>query len=292
MLSKAVRILNFDDSLLEQKNLLRQFSPTIVDLKSLGPQCRIWGNTKIFQNIKSSLNPSLRNSITFIGSGDFHHVSNILVEQFSNPLTVIVFDHHPDWDVLPPKLGCGAWVSRVLERNNIAKVILLGISSEDISSPAIYTGNVKAFEKKRLEIYPYQHSPTRFFLQKIHWQELKQANLHNFTLQLANKVPTDDIYISIDKDCLKRQYALTNWEEGCLELDELLTMLKIIKQKRNIVGLDVTGEYSPVILTSQIKKLVSRFDHPQNYSAQGHPKDFVNATNEATNLKILDCLLN
>jgi hypothetical protein len=103
-------------------------------------------------------------------------------------------------------------------------------------------------------------------------------------------LPTDDVYISIDKDCLLRDAAFTNWEAGLINLDWLLGALKIIKKRKNIVGLDITGEYSRPVLKGRMKNLFSRLDHPKQDILSPEPPG-INSLNESTNLKILDLFL-
>ncbi|MDD5771707.1 MAG: hypothetical protein PHO81_05675, partial [Candidatus Omnitrophica bacterium] len=97
-------------------------------------------------------------------------------------------------------------------------------------------------------------------------------------------------YISIDKDCLKNDFALTNWEEGFLTLKQLLVMLKILRDNLEIIGLDITGEYSPVSVSGRLKGLFSRLDHPRRLAADGCSPDSVIKVNEQTNLDILQAL--
>jgi hypothetical protein len=309
MLSGLVRILNFDHSVVRQKKLLEKYNPVIIDLSSNAGLCRHWLNKKTASQIISVLSPQLRNAATLIGSGDFHHISSLLIEQFRDPINVIIFDYHPDWDILPPKLGCGSWVTNILKNHNIQKVILLGVSSGDISSSWFHTGNFNSLKNNRLELYPYTHKPTQvvfrsictdnvslrvlkgFFCDKIYWRELKDMNLEDFMLGLLSRLETKQVYVSIDKDCLKPSYALTNWEAGCFELGELISLLKLIKQNMDIVGLDITGEYSPPQTHGALKAIFSRWDHPKDYSAKSHPQTEINLINEETNIKILELLM-
>ncbi|MBF0489585.1 MAG: arginase family protein [Candidatus Omnitrophica bacterium] len=307
MLSPTIRILNFDNSLLEQKNLLKKLTPKIADFTRFGLDSRIWLNQKLADTIYQSLDPTLKHCPTFLGSGDYHHLSGLLIQQFKEPLTVIVFDHHPDWDILPPRLACASWVTYILKRPNIKKVILIGISSEDISTRIINTGNLKAFEQDRLEIYPYHHRPTHVFFRKvpanhsntiegtppfsiIHWRELIKDNITKALEEIICRITTEHVYISIDKDCLKSPYAKTNWEEGCLELSDLLLMLQIIKGRCEIVGFDVTGEFSIPVLMDVIKKTYMSLDRHKEYTAKNHTKEDITMTNEKTNLEIIRTL--
>ena len=164
-MNKSIRILNFDDSIIKQKRLFLQYQAQIIDLEKIGPNVRLWMNGGLRKEIAERLHPELRNSITFIGSGDFHHISSILTSQFQEPFSLIIFDYHPDWDILPPRYGCGSWVREALNNTSISKCLLIGVSSSDISTWSIQSGNFSSLKNSRLEIYPYTHEPTQVFLE-------------------------------------------------------------------------------------------------------------------------------
>ena len=307
MLSGSIRILNFDDSLIKQKQLFSKYRAEIIDLTDLGPKVRLWFNKAAKRQIEERISSSSSNSVTFLGSGDFHHVSSILVEQFKDPVSVIAFDFHPDWDTLPPRFGCGSWITQILRKRNIAKVILLGASSGDISSWWVQSGNLASLKDDRLEIYPYAHKRSlaffktvpenislktkkHIFYSEIYWEELKAKNLQEFFLSVLKRLPTKQVYVSIDKDCLRREHALTNWENGLFSLDELLMMLKMIKENLDIVGMDIAGDYSKVSVKGLYKYFCSMIDHPKGISAQKAPESLITATNESANLKIMEVM--
>jgi arginase family enzyme len=308
MLEQTVRILNFDDSLIKQKGILERYQAEIIDLSSIGPLVRLWMSLKARDQIKERLLGLSRNRITFLGSGDFHHISSVLIDQFPEDICLIIFDFHPDWDTLPPRLGCGSWVTEALRRKNIVKCISLGASSGDLSAWNIQSGNLKALEGDRLEIYPYLHTPTKvffkeiphnvslkteegFLFQRIYWQQLKDYNLQDFFPGLIGRLPIKKVYLSIDKDCLKSEFALTNWEEGLFSLEELLFMLKLIKDNVEILGVDIVGDYSPISLRSKFKALISRLDHPKQVAAEKFPEEQILQVNTETNLRILEAIL-
>jgi hypothetical protein len=309
MLSGRVRILDLDGTVAAQQGLVGRYKPVIMDLKAQGPSLRLWSSAANAESLRRRLDPGLRDAVTFIGSGDFHHLSSLLIEQFDEPLTVIVLDHHPDWDVLPPKLGCGSWVSRVLRRPNITKVVLLGISSDDISSYSIQTGNLKALAGNRVEIYPYQHAPTftlfqkvptdnvsvrvenGFFRSRITWKELKDMDLAAFFAELLGRLSTKRVYLSLDKDCLRSADSLTNWEEGFFAWHEVELLLKLIRENLAIAGCDITGDYSEPVMHGLIKTKFAELDHPRVYSARGHDMKTVQAMNQDINMRILRTLL-
>jgi len=307
MLNKSIRILDLDGSIVKQQNLISQYKAEIIDLKDLGPAVRLWMNKKTKKEIEERIRGSTKDSITFLGSGDFHHISSILINQFHQPFSVIIFDFHPDWDTLPPRLGCGSWVTQILKNKNILKCIIIGVSSDDISSWWVQSGNLDSLKDSRVEIYPYAHKPSLAFFKripenlsfgfqkhllfnKIYWNELKGKNLKDFFLSLFKRIPTKAVYLSIDKDCLRKDYALTNWEEGYLSLDELLLILKLIKENLDIFGVDIVGDYSKICIKSKFKRIFSYFDHPKAQTANKLPESVIAAINEGTNLKILELL--
>jgi len=307
MLKPQIRVLDFDGSILKQQRLLSSYPHQIISCTDLAQQARLWMNERISSCIQQRLGESAQDSVTFLGSGDFHHISSILLNQFSEPLSLIVFDLHPDWDILPPRQACGAWVTQVLKSKNILKCALLGVSSDDLCSPWIQSGNLSALTADRLEIYPYEHQPSTVFFRRvpenislrlkkgifqarIFWEELKNKNLEEFFRLLIKRLPTKKVYLSIDKDCLRNAFSLTNWEEGKLALDELILMLRLIKENLEIVGVDITGDYSKISVSGGLKRLFSALDHPKEVAAEQTSQEKVTSVNESTNLKILEAL--
>lgn len=307
MLRTSVRILNFDDSVIRQQRLVSLYSPEILDLRDAGKAARHWLDKKTIDYVRQRIRSSSRDSLTFLGSGDYHHISSLLISEFREPINIIVFDYHPDWDIFPPRFACGSWVSRALENSNVLKVIYLGVSSGDISDFRIQTGNLSSLKSDRVEIYPYCHRPTKvffravpqnlsfqldkgLFFKQIRWQELKNYNLVDFLRQVIKRLPVKETYVTVDKDCLRAAHSLTNWEEGHFKLGDLLAMLRLIKDNLNIVGLDIAGDFSQPCVSGWIKNICSTLDHPKDYTAKGFSACEINSRNEQTNIKIIEAL--
>jgi hypothetical protein len=68
-------------------------------------------------------------------------------------------------------------------------------------------------------------------------------------------------------------------------------MLKLINKNLEIVGMDITGDYSPVRLDGILKNTISYLNHPKNAGAKTLQASSAAAVNERTNLRILDTLL-
>jgi len=225
-----------------------------------------------------------------------------LIRRCREPLCVLCFDFHPDWDILPPRLHCGSWVTQTLRNNNVVKFVLLGVGSSDISTGHILSANLGALKNDRLEIYPFAHAPTKAFFRTvpsnvsvrtqrgrwfdtIHWSNLEEKDLGAFLEELLKRLPTKNVYISIDKDCLTGAFARTNWEPGRLSLDQLSLALRLIRRHANIVGVDITGDYSPITVQGRFKQLLSYVDHPKS-STPIDSYAAIQALNEKTNLAL------
>jgi len=58
-------------------------------------------------------------------------------------------------------------------------------------------------------------------------------------------LPTDlPLYISIDKDVLSTQFAITDWDQGEMSLDEMKDLLSTIMAAHEIIGIDICGDSS------------------------------------------------
>ena len=198
MLSRHIRILNFDDSVTGQKGLLSKYEAEIIDLRDLGRSARFWLNGADRLKVEERIGVAFANAVTFLGSGDFHHVTDILIRKFNEPVSVISFDFHPDWNILSPFLSCGSWLAHTIKNKNVLKCVLVGISSGDFSL-SMHAGDFRSLKDDKIEIYPYSHKPSSIFFRNIPpnisvkskkypfftsicWNELKNSNLVEFFL--------------------------------------------------------------------------------------------------------------
>lgn len=162
--------------------------------------------------------------IHFIDSGNYHYVTKFWTDRIHEPFALVVFDHHPDMQ--PPLfehiLSCGSWVKDVLESNpNCRKVVIAGASDELVRSvPHGYEGMVHFYSDNDLD-----HEESR--------------------KRLSQKLLSDPVYISIDKDVLSPEYAVTNWDQGSMSLKELEKLLYIILLHHPVLGIDICGEFLP-----------------------------------------------
>lgn len=77
----------------------------------------------------------------------------------------------------------------------------------------------------------------------------KLTHLKNvFTFGVGHEISPDliphdlPLYISIDKDVLSTDFAITDWDQGSMTLDELFSLLSDIFEGRTILGVDISGD--------------------------------------------------
>src|SRR4051812_8301583 len=108
-----VRVLDLDGSLTGRSALLAD--RPVVPLRSWGPRLRLACAFGTFRRSEDDLKDLLgpaddRPLLSFVGSGDFHHVSLALLRRLHGPFNLLVLDNHPDWMRGLPFLHCGTWL--------------------------------------------------------------------------------------------------------------------------------------------------------------------------------------
>lgn len=231
-----------------------------LDLKNWGshlrfsaPACLI---EKFYREVESQLAPFI-----LYGSGDFHHLSALWIRQQREPITVISFDNHPDWDIRPPKWCCGGWVNRALELPHVQKVSVWGCGNFECWWPRQIFGNRRAEREGRLEVHAWaeERSPSarerRGAIVRQDWQRR--------FLAFAKEIADEPVYVTIDLDCLRAEEAVTNWESGRFTLDDLEWALCELRNAARIAGGDICGAYSPPHYARWKQRFASEMDHPK-----------------------------
>ena len=133
------------------------------------------------------------------------------------PFSLIVFDHHPDMQ--PPMFGdilsCGGWVQKVIEDNDFVRdVHIIGADRELIDK--LDENNVK----------------------RVHFYDIEDVQ--------QNGLPKTEypLYLSVDKDVVKRDELITNWDQGEMGKEELLGYIHNLMSApdRKLIGVDICGE--------------------------------------------------
>jgi arginase family enzyme len=146
--------------------------------------------------------------VHFIDSGNYHYLSLLWLMKIDRDFNLVLFDHHPDDQ--PPSFGqitsCGGWV---LE----AKEMLPYLKN-------VYTFGVG-------EVHDVENTYVLDYKENIG------------SISIASDLP---LFISIDKDVLSTDYAITDWDQGDMTIDEMLLMLGHLFESFEVIGVDICGE--------------------------------------------------
>ena len=109
---EAVAILDFDGSIVGQSSLRGHLADrlTVHDLSAYRTSGRLWASPRCFAAASRRLADIGSPRLTLLGSGDYHHFSLALLARQPGPLTLVLFDNHPDWMRPPHRYHCGTWV--------------------------------------------------------------------------------------------------------------------------------------------------------------------------------------
>lgn len=194
---------------------------TVVDLRLVeGTKCYLDDLAK--EQVVDALEDISIEGIHFIDSGNYHYLSLLMISRIGIDFELVLVDNHPDMKA--PAFGgitsCGGWVLEALETlPHLKRVYMFGVKDELI---------------KELEPLP----------EKV----VVNGSIPNSALP---------IYVSVDKDALSREYAVTDWDQGEMSLDELVNIIKSVN--RNIIGIDICGDTSePVESSDQTNMMTNK----------------------------------
>lgn len=303
-------LLHLDDALDSQLDFIRackHAGAQLIRFAEDASAIRLWGKQRTLDNFREALVKQLTSKkteprLTFMGSGDFHHITTFLLasalENQSVPITVIHFDNHPDWVKFENGMHCGSWINSAIEYRKIEKIITLGVCSHDLKRPEWKGANLTLLSQGRLELYPYDHAPSRVrrdygsgasFVQKsgaLRWKTIRSLGEQNFIDHLLSRIKTKSVYLTVDKDVLAREDAITNWDQGCMRMPYLLSLVKEIGNRHPIIGADVTGDYSIPRYSGNLWTRVSKraeifIDQPRSTPDQTQAVNINSAANHA-----------
>lgn len=211
-------ILDFDGTYEEQTELCARFPHRDVDFRTLRGTS-LYCSQQAFSSIRNLLPRSREPAVTLIGSGNYHFVALALLSQIEKPFSLVLIDHHTDSaeGEIPNLISCGNWIRHAFRQvPQLRRVLMIG------QTPAAVT-----------QLSPNIREKTRY---------LTPAQLSDVTELLAD-IPTEDLYLSFDKDALDPTQAVTNWDQGELQLPALLPELKVLTREKHLCGADICGEF-------------------------------------------------
>jgi hypothetical protein len=79
----------------------------------------------------------------------------------------------------------------------------------------------------------------------------------------ARTLAGQNVYVTIDLDCLRAEDAITNWENGLFTPHDLGWALGQLQQSATIVAGDLCGAYSEPKYATRFQRLAGWWDHPR-----------------------------
>jgi hypothetical protein len=235
-------ILDFDASVLPLADA------TVVPLAHWHEAIRFGCSSRRMRELAAELAPHLPASgnIAFLGSGDFHHVSAVLIERLAGirPLEIVVVDNHPDNMRYPFGIHCGSWVRTVARLPHVSHVHVLGITSSDVAAASLWENYWAPLWQGRLT---YWCIGADFrWARRLKWRAAFKTFADAGGLLSAFRIfqqqSQTPVYLSIDKDALSAEVLHTNWDQGRLSEADLHAIVDIVRDR--IVAGDVTGDVS------------------------------------------------
>jgi arginase family enzyme len=230
-----------------------------IDAAEWGPALRFSAPAKLMEEFYRG-QEAQRAAFILYGSGDFHHLSALWIRRRAEPLVVVSFDNHPDWDLRPPRWSCGGWVNRALELPNVQRVSVWGCGNFECWWPAQIFGNRRAERAGKLDVHPWadDRSPKDQKRRGAIFRTTWRAQFEQFVTGLAG----GNVYVTVDLDCLEAGDAITNWESGKFTTDDVAWALGRLRNKTRIVAGDICGAFSVPRYARVKQRLVATIDHP------------------------------
>jgi arginase family enzyme len=292
-----LRVIDLDGGLVVQRALLGA-RPAVYSFEDWAPNVRQACTFGRFRRFQTALAERLgsgvddRAFLTFYGSGDFHHVTLALLRRLTAPCNLLVIDNHPDWMRGIPVLHCGTWLRHALRLPQIQRVFHVG-GDVDFDNgfqwlapwSALRSGRVTVLSAVRRYRRGAWTDVPHASLRPAADEPLTEERLAELLDPYRRELAELPLYISLDKDVMRAEDAAVNWDSGHLTLPEVGALLEgfVHACGRNLAGVDIVGDWSPVVVNGLMRRLLHVVEHPKLdltlFSAA--------RVNDATNHKLL-----
>jgi arginase family enzyme len=232
----------------------------VLDAREWGPRLRFSAPSRVIEDFFREYGSRVAPFLVY-GSGDFHHLTALWIRRVREPFVLVSFDNHPEWDVRPPRWGCGGWINRALELPFIQKVSVWGCGNFECWWPRQLFGNRRAERTGELEVHPW--ADDRPTADQDRRGAIVRANWRAKFTQFAQGLGGSNLYVTIDLDCLRADDAITNWESGRFTVDDVSWALTQLRSKTKIVGGDICGAFSPPKYARAKQRFAAEMDHPK-----------------------------
>lgn len=206
-------ILMFDDYFSFQPRLKRACN--CIDLRDLS-SVKYMCSKRVLDSISEKVK-RVENCLFFLGAGEYHHFTYMLLKKLNKNVCLVVIDKHVDFaeDGYDGFITCGSWLKETAALNHVTEIFVLSEERKSILNSKIKILSPAEYKK----IKP--HSP---------------------------------IYISIDKDILVKSSVNTTWDQGHCSPKTLMEIVSHFLTAFEIVAADICGEPSIQFFSPEHKK--------------------------------------
>lgn len=289
---RDICVFDFDGSVSAQPELMQQYRDRIelVDLHRHQHSARLWTSPRRFEHIRKEAFSGRQPFFSLLGSGDYHHFSLALIAEHKQPLTVVLFDNHPDWMRPPHRYHCGTWVHTLARLPQVERIVIVGLESGDINGKQFAAGDVESHANGKIVLLPFRTVEAMIPGKgTVSLSSKLQEDLSGGIAEILDAISTEQVYVSVDKDCLRNEDACTNWEQGTLPLNVVLKCIEAIRGRYRVIGADTVGDYSRPHFLSPLKWIGSLLDRPVN-AWRFRPAKQSLQLNQAANIQLLRAL--
>ncbi len=223
-------ILDFD-GVYQQEDFYKSYEYQWIDftdLKGVNGYCEHHS----LLEIQKAILPYAGKHLSFLGNGNYHYIAYLYLAMIKEPFSLLHFDHHTDTQtsLFSELISCGSWLEKaLLQLPNLKHVVSVGVRND---------------QKK--DIQPSYQEKIRCISEKeavsLTWDSIEPL------------LKEEDVYISLDKDVIRREETITNWDQGILSKKKILTFMESCLQRKNVIGIDVCGEYAEDMGGSMIEQ--------------------------------------
>ena len=228
------------------------------DARAWGPRLRCFARRDALEAFVREAMEDLPPFVLY-GSGDFHHLAAALLRKArSSTVNVVSFDNHPDWDVRPPHWACGGWINRALELPHVRRASVWGCGNFELDWPARWFGN----RDRRLDVHAWEErcSPAA----RARFDCIARGDWRSRFETFAASLGGQDVYVTVDLDCLRREEAVTNWENGLFAAEDVAWAISCLRSRAEVVGGDVCGAYSLPRYERPLQRFAAEWDRPES----------------------------
>jgi arginase family enzyme len=292
------RLLDLDEGVARQSRLIHRTGASVVPLTDWGPHIRVTCRHRAFRRFEADLAARIADTpeptLTFLGSGDFHHISLALLRDLNRPVNVLVLDNHPDWMRGVPILHCGTWLYHAARLPHINRIFHVG-GDVDFDNGYRWLAPWPMLRSGKITVFPARRT-----FQGRGWRNVPHESIRSHSDEPASidrlrdlmwpyrfELASLPLYISFDKDVMPASEAVINWDSGHLSAREAFDVLTLFREASGgLAGMDVVGDWSSVRAAGLLRRMLIHMEHPPEIDRT----EEADRVNEAFNLRVIDWL--